>query len=164
MKQYLAARVAAVAAAAVLATSGAALAQPAHGHHGGHAGGDVAMAIAALKGQLNLNTSQQQMWDGAIASSKAARQGMRANMQRVHDALTAELAKPEPDLAAVSAVSDQVQAQNLQLRHQVRDTWLALYATFTPDQKAVVKASLQNRIARAEAWKQKRLQMQQPQS
>jgi Spy/CpxP family protein refolding chaperone len=163
MKQHLAARLAAVAAAAVLATSGAALAQPAHGHHGGHGGGDVTMAIAALKGQLNLNTSQQQMWDSAIASSKAARQGMRANLQRVHDALTAELAKAEPDLAAVSAVSDQVQAQNQQLRHQARDTWLALYATFTPDQKAVVKTSLQNHVARAEAWKQKRLQMQ-PQS
>jgi Spy/CpxP family protein refolding chaperone len=158
MKQQLAARVAAIAAVAILATSGVALAQPAHGHHRGHGGGDVATAIFALKGQLNLNTSQQQMWDSAIASSKAARQNMRANQQRVHDALSAELAKAEPDLAAVSAVSDQVQAQNVQLRHQARDTWLALYATFSPDQKAVVKSALENRVARAEAWKQKRQQ------
>jgi Spy/CpxP family protein refolding chaperone len=157
MRHYLA-RLAAVAAAAVIATSGAALAQPTHEHHGPHGGGDVAMAIAALKGQLNLNTSQQQMWDSAIAASKAAHQTMRTNMQSVHDALTAELAKAEPDLSAVTAVADQVQAQNLQLRHQARDSWLALYATFTPDQKAVVKTALQNRMARAESWRQKFMQ------
>jgi Spy/CpxP family protein refolding chaperone len=163
MKQYFAARLAAVAAVAVMATSGAALAQP-YGHqHGPRGGGDVAMAIAALKGKLNLNTSQQQMWDNAVAASKAAHQGMRTNMSRVHDALTSELAKAEPDLAAVSAIGDQVQAQNVQLRHQARDAWLALYATFTPDQKAVVKTALQNRLARIEQWKQKRMQ-EQPQS
>ena len=158
MKHYLARRLAAVAAVTVLATSGAALAQPGFAHHGGRAG-DVAMAIAALKGQLNLNTSQQQMWDSAVAASKAAHQSMRANMQRVQDALATELAKAEPDLSAVAAVADQVQAQNVALRHQARDTWLALYATFSPDQKAVVKTSLQNRIARAQAWRQKMMQM-----
>jgi Spy/CpxP family protein refolding chaperone len=161
MKQHFAARIAAVAAMAVIATSGAARAQPAHGHYGG--GGDVAMAIAALKGQLNLNTSQQQMWDSAVAASKAAHQTMRANLQRVHDALTAEIAKAEPDLSAVSSVGDQVQAQNIQARRQARDTWLALYATFTPDQKAVVKTALQNRMARAEAWRQKHMEAR-PQS
>lgn len=157
MKQHLAARLAAVAAATVMAAS--AIAQPAYGRHGPR-GGDVAMAIAALKGQLNLNTSQQQMWDNAVAASRAARQSMRANSARAHDALTAELAKAEPDLAAVSAVADEVQAQNTALRHQSRDTWLALYATFTPDQKNVVKTALQNRLARMEQMRDKRMEMQ----
>ncbi|HEY1325664.1 MAG TPA: periplasmic heavy metal sensor [Casimicrobiaceae bacterium] len=164
MKKHLSARLAAIGAAALLAISGAALAEPGHGHRGPHGGGDdVAMAIAALKGQLNLNTSQQQMWDNAVAASKAAHQNMRANMQRVHDALAAELAKAEPDLAAVAAVGDQVQAQNVALRHQARDAWLAVYATFTPDQKAVVKSTLQKRLARAEAMRQKHMQAE-PQS
>lgn len=149
--KYLTAGLAAVAAAAALATSAVALAQP----HQGRGGADVAMAIAALKDQLNLNTSQQQMWDSAVAASRAARQGMRSNLGRVRDALTAELAKAEPDLAAVAAVGDQVQAQNVALRRQARDPWLALYATFSPDQKAVVKASLQNRLARMQAWRDK---------
>src|SRR3569623_833154 len=81
MKQSYAARLAALAAAAVIGASGSALAQPAHFGHGGHAGGDVALAIAALKGQLNLNTSQQQMWDNAAASMRAAHQSARANLQ-----------------------------------------------------------------------------------
>jgi len=156
MKQSLAAGLAALAAAAVFASG--AMAQPAYPHHGPRGGGDVAMAIAALKGQLNLNSSQQMMFDNAVATSKAARDSGRANMGRVRDVLATELAKAEPDLAAVSAVADDVQAKNLALRHQVRDTWLALYATFSPDQKAVVRDALKNRMARMEQWRQKHLE------
>ena len=57
-------------------------------------------------------------------------------------ALATELAKAEPDLAAVAAVGDDVQAKNLALRHQVRDAWLAVYSTFSPDQKAIVRDAL----------------------
>ena len=104
MTTRIGSRLAAIAAAALVGLTGAALAQPFH--HGPHGGGDVVMSIVALKGQLNLNTSQQSMWDNAVAAGKAARQTARANMQKVHDTLTAELAKPEPDLAAVAAASD----------------------------------------------------------
>jgi Spy/CpxP family protein refolding chaperone len=72
--------------------------------------------------------------------------------------MTTELAKAEPDLSAVAAVSDDVQASNSALRKQVRATWLALYATFTPDQKAIVKTSLQNRMAKMESFRQKMLE------
>ena len=158
MKKSLAAGIAAFAAAALFA--GPALAQPAHpyGHHGARGGGDVALIIAALKGQLNLNSSQQVMWDNAVAASKAARDNGRANFGRVHDALAAELAKAEPDLAAVSAIADDAQTRNIALRRQVRDTWLALYATFSPDQKAVVRDALKSRMARMEQFRQKRMQ------
>ena len=148
-------RLAVASAAALISLSGAAaLAQPGpHGHHGG----DVAFGIPALKGQLNLNTSQQTMWDNAVAQTKAARETGRANMQRLKDAMTAELAKAEPDLAAVAAVGDDVQAANTALRKQVRVTWLALYATFSTDQKTIVKTALQQRMARMESFHQKML-------
>src|SRR3954464_15211327 len=123
-------RLAVASAAAVIWLSGAAaLAQPGpHGHHGG----DVAFGIPALKGQLNLNTSQQTMWDNAVAQTKAARDTGRANMQKIKDAMTAELAKAEPHLAAVAAIADDVQAGNTALRKQVRNAWLSVYATFSP--------------------------------
>ena len=147
MKTPFASRFAAIAATFVIAVSGSALAQ--HGPHGHGAGGaDIAMAIAALKGQLSLNTSQQQMWDNAVAASKAARETGRANFGRVQAALATELAKAEPDLAAVAAIGDDVQAKNLSLRHQVRDAWLAVYSTFSPDQKAIVRDALAKRMAR----------------
>jgi len=147
MKTPFASRFAAIAATFLIAVSGSALAQ--HGPHGHGAGGaDIALAIAALKGQLNLNTSQQQMWDNAVAASRAAREAGRANMGRVQAALATELAKAEPDLASVAAIGDDAQAKNLALRHQVRDTWLAVYATFSADQKAIVRDALAKRMAR----------------
>ncbi len=79
-------------------------------------------------------------------------------MQGVKDALAAELAKPEPDLAAVAAAADSAQQQALALRHQVRDAWLALYATFSPEQKAVVKGILQQHLAKMESFHQKMLE------
>jgi Spy/CpxP family protein refolding chaperone len=141
------------AAAIVTLAGGVALAQPAHRGHG--PGDDFTSAIAALKGQLNLNTSQQTMWDNAVAQSKAARETGRANFGKVKTAMDAELAKAEPDLAAVATVADDVQASNSALRKQVRNAWLAIYATFTPDQKAIVRDSLKQRVAKMESFRQK---------
>ena len=96
--------------------------------------------------------------DAAVAQSKAARPQLQALHQQVKTALTNELAKPEPDLAAVAAAADGARASATTIRNQVRASWLALYATFSPDQKAVIKTMLQNRLARAEAFKQRMLE------
>jgi Spy/CpxP family protein refolding chaperone len=162
MKRSIATRLAVLAAASLI-TAGSALAQPMHHHGPGGHGGDVAMTIAALKGQLNLNTSQQQQWDNAVAATKAAHAQMRANFQQVQTTLATELAKAEPDLAAVAAAGDNVRAQNQALHKQVRDNWLAIYATFTPDQKAVVKNAIGQRIARMQQMREK-FQAAHPQS
>ena len=160
------ARRVALAATTALALSLAAtagIAQPAgpmmHGGHGMHGAGAgfeqmIPHMLEQAKGSLNLNTSQQTMWDSVVAQGKAARDAGRANHQKVKDAMQAELAKAEPDLAAIAAVADGVEQQNRALRKQVRDQWLALYATFSPDQKAVVRDLLQKKIARAESFRQ----------
>ena len=127
-----------------------------HGH--GAPGDMIGHLIMSAKAQLNLNTSQQQMFDAAVASSKAAWQQAKTLHQSVNDALTAELAKSEPDLAAVAAAADNARAQGEALRQQVRAQWLALYATFSTDQKTVVKNLIQQHMAQAEAF---RAQMQQ---
>ena len=160
-------RVAGAAAVALaFGFAGAALAQPfggPGGHRGPMGGGDEMFgnAIAHAKANLNLNTSQQTMFDAAVAQSKAAHQQGRALMQKVRDALTAELAKPEPDLAAVAAVADDARAQGQALRMQVRARWLKLYATFSPDQKVVVRDLIQQRLARIDAFRQKMQQRSQ---
>jgi len=151
-------RIAATATVALAMTlgAGAALAQPGPGPHGAGPGEEmIGRLIEHAKAQLNLNTSQQGMFDTAVAQSKAARTTVHGLHQKVKDALTAELAKAEPDLAAVAAVSDKVQADSLKLRHDVRGSWLMLYATFNPEQKAVVRDLLQKRMARAEAFGEK---------
>ena len=146
--------VAAVASVAVATTFGAgvALAQP-HGPHG-HPGGDgveIGALIAHAKDKLALNTSQQGMFDKAVADSKAARAAGKTLHDQVKATLTAELAKPEPDLAAVAALADGARQQNAALRTSARDAWLALYATFSPEQKAVVRDALKSGIERMQA-------------
>jgi len=149
--------VAAAAAFALTLGAGITLAQPgAHGPHGHGAHGDmIGGLIASAKDQLNLNTSQQQMFDAAVASTKTAHETGRSLHESVKNALDAELAKSEPDLAAVAAVSDGAQAQGQALRKSVRAQWLALYATFSPDQKAVVKQMIQGQMAKAESFREK---------
>jgi Spy/CpxP family protein refolding chaperone len=152
----LASSLAAAAAVAVIGISGAVFAQPHHGHRGGMGGGgDVVMAIAHLKSQLNLNTSQQVMWDNAVAASKAAHENARASRQAVHDTLKSELAKAEPDLAAVAAAADNARDAGAAAHRQVRTAWLNLYGTFTPEQKGVVKNALQQRLSRMEQFREK---------
>ncbi|MDE2003171.1 MAG: periplasmic heavy metal sensor [Betaproteobacteria bacterium] len=142
---------AAAAAAAVIGLGAIAHAHP--GHFGDRGGGDFMTTIAALKAKLNLSTSQQASWDSAVAAGKAARANARTNMQNVRSLLNAELAKAEPDLAAVAAAADRARTQNEAQRHQARESWLGLYATFSPDQKAIVKAAIEQRLARIDRWR-----------
>jgi Spy/CpxP family protein refolding chaperone len=103
--------------------------------------------LAQAKAQLNLNTSQQQRWDALAAQAKAGHETAHANAAQVRAAMDAELAKSAPDLAAVAATADSVRQQNEALHKATRDAWLALYATFTPEQKLVVRDTLKASIA-----------------
>jgi Spy/CpxP family protein refolding chaperone len=159
MNTRISTRLAAVFAGALVGLAGTAFAQPSVGHGHGHGyrggGGDVVMAIVHLKEQLNLNTAQQAMWDNAVAASKAARETARTNAQNVEQTLRAELAKPEPDLAAVAAAADAARSANAAVHTQVRAAWLNIYGTFTPEQKTVVKNALLDRMSQMEKFREK---------
>lgn len=158
MKETTTIRRLAVVAVAMLVGTGVAAVAAQPMRHAGDAGGDVVSAIVHMKSELNLNASQQAMWDSAVAASKAARTTIRSNRENVRTVLNAELAKPEPDLAAVAAATDNAQTQAIALHHQARAAWLNLYGTFTPEQKAVVRTGIQNRLARLDQWRAKMLQ------
>jgi len=104
-----------------------------------------------VKDQLNLNTSQQVQWDNLAALANAAHQTAHANSAQFKTAMRAELAKAEPDLASMAATGDTVRQQNETQRKAVRDAWLALYATFTPEQKAVVASTLREGMEHRQA-------------
>jgi len=110
-------------------------------------GNPLAM-LSRVKSDLKLNTSQQVQWDAVVAQTKAAHDAVRANFEQLKTALQAELAKPEPDFAAVAAIADGVRDQHAALHKQTRNAWLALYATFTPEQKAVARDAIKAGIAR----------------
>ena len=142
--------------------SGAALAQPlgvphGHGGPGGPGGGDAMIGhlIAEAKAELKLNTMQQGMFDRAIANSKLARDKARALHSKVRDTLRTELAKPEPNLAAVAAAADAAMEEGRLARKAIRDEWLALYEKLGPEQKAIVRDRLQKRMSEGESFRQK---------
>lgn len=141
-----------LAAAGLSALAFAALAQtaappPAFAH------GDPLAMLASIKGQLNLNTSQQQQFDAIVAQSQAGRAAARASFAQFKASMQTELANAEPDLASIAAQQDQLQQQNAAARKAVRDAWLALYATFTPEQKAVVRDSIVAKLAQMESFR-----------
>jgi Spy/CpxP family protein refolding chaperone len=114
-------------------------------------GGSPLQMLKQIKSQLQLNTSQEQQWDAVVAQEKAAHATARASFAQVHAALQTELAKPEPDLAAVATLGDGVRQQNETLRKQTRDAWLALYANFTPEQKALARDTIKTGLDRMAA-------------
>jgi hypothetical protein len=147
----------ALASAMLFSLGSAAYAQGHEGHHRGHQGHGMAVeqVIAQVKDRLALDSSQQLMFDNAVAATKAARQAGRAEMHRMADTLRAELAKAEPDLAAVAAAADAAQSNGQAVRKSVREQWLRLYATFSPSQKAVVRDVLAQRLERHEKMRAK---------
>ena len=122
---------------------------PGHGMH------DPISVLQRIQAKLNLNTSQQQQFDAAVAQSKTVHDAIRANFQQLKAATQTELAKAEPDLAALAALADQVQQQNIAQRKQARAAWLALYATFSAEQKATVRDAINARMARMDAFRQR---------
>ena len=115
----------------------------------------IGQLIAHAKAKLNLNTSQQGMFDTVVAHSQTARESGRALHDKVKATLQAELAKTEPDLAAVAAATDAAADQARAQRNAIRAEWLSLYATFNAEQKAVVREMLQKHVARAESFREK---------
>jgi len=115
-----------------------------------HSGTPLEM-LASMKSQLNLNTSQQQQWDNALALSQAAHTAMHASFKQGHAALQAELAKPEPDFAALASAADSSRDQIASAERQARDAWLALYATFTPEQKGIARDAINAKIQEMQA-------------
>src|SRR6185295_19297816 len=111
-------------------------------------GGNPLAMLGKAKTDLKLNTSQQLQWDAVVAQTKAAHDAGRANFEQLKTVLQAELAKAEPDFASVATLADGVRDRNAALHKQTRDAWLALYATFTPDQKAVARDTIKAAVGR----------------
>jgi uncharacterized membrane protein len=148
----------ALAAALAFTMGTTACAQPGHGPGmgpRGHHGTQIVQVIASVMDRLGLDSSQQVMFDSALAATRTARENGRAEMQRMRGAAQAELAKPEPDLAALAAAGDAAQANLQAARRQVRAQWLQLYATFSPAQKGVVRDVLVQRMERHETFRAK---------
>lgn len=123
--------------------------RPAGGPPGGPmaSGGMVEHAIASVKDRLALNASQQSAFDRLSAQARSMHDQSMANRADVRAKVDAELAKPEPDLAAVLAVFDSAEDQGRAARRELRDQWLGFYASLDAGQKAIVRDAIRDRVA-----------------
>jgi Spy/CpxP family protein refolding chaperone len=101
-----------------------------------------------IRDALRLTPEQQKAWQEIRARQEAQRKARRRSWSEVRQVLEAELAKPEPDLARVANVRDALMERNLKARKEIEAMRLKLYASLSPEQKAVVRDFLKLRLAR----------------
>jgi len=111
----------------------------------------VMTRIESLRQDLKLNPAQQSAFDRALAKTETIVPQIRSNRQALRAATQAEMAKDLPDLASLAAQKDRIELNNLALRQTARAEWLALYATFTPEQAAIVKQRMHRVMTKLDA-------------
>ena len=122
--------------------------------HPGHMGA-FGPRLERLAAELKLGPEQRAQWDAQIQKSKAQFEASRKARADVHQAIKAELAKAEPDLAALAAKVDDARDKGRAAHREVRDGWLKLYAGFNAEQKAVVKKRILTHIARFDGMRER---------
>ncbi|HZQ59814.1 MAG TPA: periplasmic heavy metal sensor [Casimicrobiaceae bacterium] len=128
------------------------LAQPAGPRHG--PGGAGAPSVASLLLQpavhaaLNLNAAQETQWSALQGAAQALRSQLAAARAGLGSAIATELAKPTPDLAALDNAVAAEHAGAAAAMEALRTQALALYATFSTGQQAVVISAAQARYQR----------------
>jgi hypothetical protein len=95
--------------------------------------------VERLATELKLSAEQRAQWDAQVQKSKSLFEAMKKARADMHQIIKTELAKAEPDLAALAAKADEARDKGRAAHRELRDGWLKLYAGFSAEQKAVVK-------------------------
>lgn len=151
-------RILAVAATSLALSIGVAYAQmaPMHGA-GGHDGwhGKFQKQMEQLHAKLNLNADQEKQWQAALATMKQNREAARANHKQLKEQFDSLKNQPILDLNALHATRQRIEQQDLQLREQTANAWLAFYNGLNDQQKTTVSTALKTRFAKMEQRREK---------
>jgi Spy/CpxP family protein refolding chaperone len=112
-----------------------------------------------LAEKLKLTPDQRAQWDALMQKSKAQFEAMRKTRHEMHEAMKAEFAKPEPDLAALAAKGDAARERGMAAHRELRDGWLRLYATMSPEQKGVVKHAILHHMKKMHHMRERMMHM-----
>lgn len=151
MQQRKTRLIAVLLAAALAAPAGFAFASP-HGGHGHHHHGGFGqyggLLSEEVRKQLNLAPEQDRDWQELKRQQQALWEQMRDTHQQMRAQIDAELAKPQPDLAAINAAMDAAHERNYAANKRLREAALGFYQTLTPDRQAIVVSALKERHER----------------
>jgi Spy/CpxP family protein refolding chaperone len=121
----------------------------------GHGRGDLGQRLEAVKTQLNLNPTQEaQFVTAKAATDKAMTAGKTAHMN-VRATAKAEMGKADPDLGKLLTMRESAQEAAAAERKAATAEWAKFLNLLNPEQKAVVKSLLVDRMHRAEAMREK---------
>lgn len=140
-----------LAAALVLGSGALHAAVSGHGPDGAH----FMNRLGKVHDQLKLNPQQEAAWKQAEEKSSETMKQMRDSHGKTREAMKQELAKSEPDFAAVARLADKSQESGFKARREARDLWLKLYAELSPEQKIVARDFVRERLARADSMRDK---------
>ncbi|MEO5694892.1 MAG: hypothetical protein ABIQ72_17290 [Usitatibacter sp.] len=99
-----------------------------------------------LERMLRLKPAQKEHFDVAVGSTKRALLAVALSGLEIKERVSKELAKDRPDLNALYDIHDQVVEQNKPLFREARDDWSKLYAVLEPDQVAIAKKYIEERL------------------
>lgn len=153
-------RILAVAAAALTLSLGAAYAQmPPPGGPGGPGGPGMhehfMKELTQVHDRLKLNADQEKQWQAALDTMKRDHEAQRAIHEKMRQQFDAMKQQPILDLNALHAARQQAEQQNVQLREETAQAWLAFYNGLNDQQKTTVSTELKTRFERMEAHREK---------
>jgi protein CpxP len=111
-------------------------------------GSETLPSIERMHEQLRLTPAQEREWQDIAQQAKALHERRRVRWEEIRKVYEDELAKPTPDLARITALTDEAHEQHSRAVRALEARRLALYATFSAEQKMVVRDTLKARLER----------------
>ncbi|WP_374350494.1 Spy/CpxP family protein refolding chaperone [Chitinimonas sp.] len=108
----------------------------------------ILAALQEARPELKLSSEQDSQWAAAEAASKAAREAMAADHQRMRAIMRQEGQKDVMDLASLDQQMEAMMAAGRKAREQAKERWLALYDSLSLEQKRIASQHIKDALAR----------------
>ncbi|MBI1891383.1 MAG: Spy/CpxP family protein refolding chaperone [Burkholderiales bacterium] len=100
--------------------------------------------LEALRTDINLSPEQKAQFDRSVAQTRTLAATMQSAEAMIRQTIDAELGKGQPNLNAIAAAGDALQAQVGAARKAVRADWIKFYYMLSAEQKAAFAARMEN--------------------
>jgi len=117
------------------------------GHrHEGMAKDFILWKMDRLGQELKLTPAQQAKWDTFKQDLEKSMDERHEGKKQIHDAVKAELAKPNPDLSKVTGSIHSQIDQTAQFAHDTVNRINELYSDLSPEQRKILSQTILERI------------------
>jgi hypothetical protein len=99
-----------------------------------------------LERMLRLKPEQKAQFDLAVGATQRALLAVAMTGLQIKERVSRELDKSRPDLNVLYDIHDQLIEQNKPLFREARDEWSRLYALLDPDQVAIAKRYIEEKL------------------